>query len=381
MKRILHLCNYTWETGGPPNVIYSHAKVQKEHQIEQHIYSSPKKNQNLYQLADNQRLFIFKRSVFDKILPDFSWSLLYFFIKNRANYNYINSHGLWNLGSVLPFIIPNKAKKIITLHGFLDDYVLGKSAFSKTLFWIIIQKWCLKKADCIHVISLNELDFVRSNFPYLASKLVYIPNGLSKNIFKNEVNNNFKIRVDEIINSSDIVFLYLGRLNIKKGLDLLLPSFVEFERTCSLKTKLLIVGPDDGYKSTINKFIKSIPNNSNSILILEPVKSVEKDYLLKKCHVFVLPSYSEGFSIAALEAIAYGIPSIFSNTIGFSEDIINYNAGLICDLTEQSIVNNMHLISKDNTLRDSIRINGYKLFSDKYKIEIVARNYIEHVLS
>ncbi len=381
MKRILHLCNYTWETGGPPNVIYSHAKIQNEHHIEQHIYSSPQKGQNLYPLAENQRLFIFKRSFLDKILPDFSWSMIIFFIKNRANYNYINSHGLWNLGSILPFIIPNRAKKIITLHGFLDDYVLGKSALSKKLFWHIIQRWCLKNADCIHVISTNELNFVCKNFPFLTPKLVYIPNGITINEFDDEVNKDFKSNVDKIFDSSDIVFLYLGRLNIKKGLDLLLPSYVEFERTCKLKSNLLIVGPNDGYKSTIENFINSIPNNSKTIHILDPVKGVEKNYLLTKCHVFILPSYSEGFSIAALEAIAYGIPGIFSDTIGFSEDIVNYNAGAICELTQKSIVEKMHLLSDDNTLRAKIRINGFKLFSEKYKIEIVAKNYIEHILS
>lgn len=381
MKRILHLCNYTWETGGPPNVIYSHAKIQNEHHIEQHIYSSPQNGQNLYPLAENQRLFIFKRSFLDKILPDFSWSMIIFFIKNRANYNYINSHGLWNLGSILPFIIPNRAKKIITLHGFLDDYVLGKSALSKKLFWHIIQRWCLKNADCIHVISTNELNFVRKNFPFLTPKLVYIPNGITINDYDDEVNNDFKSNVDKIFDSSDIVFLYLGRLNIKKGLDLLLPSYVEFERTCKLKSNLLIVGPNDGYKSTIENFINSIPNNSKTIHILDPVKGVEKNYLLTKCHVFILPSYSEGFSIAALEAIAYGIPGIFSDTIGFSEDIVNYNAGAICELTQKSIVEKMHLLSDDNTLRAKIRINGFKLFSEKYKIEIVAKNYIEHILS
>lgn len=381
MKRILHLCNYTWETGGPPNVIYSHAKIQNEHHIEQHIYSSPQKGQNLYPLAENQRLFIFKRSFLNKILPDFSWSMIIFFIKNRANYNYINSHGLWNLGSILPFIIPNRAKKIITLHGFLDDYVLGKSALSKKLFWHIIQRWCLKNADCIHVISTNELNFVRKNFPFLTPKLVYIPNGITINDFDDEVNKDFKSNVDKIFDSSDIVFLYLGRLNIKKGLDLLLPSYIEYERTCKLKSNLLIVGPNDGYKSTIENFINSIPNNYKTIHILDPVKGVEKNYLLTKCHVFILPSYSEGFSIAALEAIAYGIPGIFSDTIGFSEDIVTYNAGAICELTQKSIVEKMHLLSNDNTLRAKIRDNGFKLFSEKYKIEIVAKNYIEHILS
>lgn len=380
MKRILHLCNYTWETGGPPSVIYGHAKVQKDYNIEQHIFSSPHKNQTIYNQTNNQRLFVFKISILNKILPDFSWQLILFFLKNKSKYDYINSHGLWNLGSILPYIIPNRAKKIITLHGFLDDYVLNKSAISKKIFWYIIQKWCLKKADIIHVISKNELEFVRKNFNYLDKKLVYIPNGLSFEQVNDEEDMVFKDTIDKVLNSTDIVFLYLGRLNIKKGLDLLLPAFVEFKRLSKLKSKLLIVGPDDGYKSTIQQFINKHSTETDSILLFDPVRGSEKDYLLKKCHVFVLPSYSEGFSIAALEAIANGIPGIYSDTIGFAEDIKENLAGLICDLNVGSIVEQMHLLCNDSVLREKIKKNGIDLFTNNYKIEIVAKNYIEQIL-
>lgn len=383
MKRILHLCNYTWETGGPPSVIYSHAKIQNEHNIEQHIYSTPSISQSNYYLSSNQRLFIFKRSVFAKTLPDFSWKLFLTFFKNRLAFDFIISHGLWNFGSILPYIIPNKAKKIITLHGFLDDYVLGKSIISKKLFWVIIQKWCLNRADFIHIISKNELQFVKSNFPYLSSKLVYIPNGLFIEKSIKMIDKIFEANVNKFVFDSDIVFLYLGRLNKKKGLDLLIPAFIEFQRKYNLKAKLLLVGPDDGYKAFIEKIIIKMESdgNTSSIHLLEPVKNAEKAYLLEKCNVFILPSYSEGFSIAALEAIGNGIPGIYSNTIGFSDDIKEYEAGLICDLNVQSITDKMALISSDSELRESIKKNGIKLFNDKFKIENVANQYINQILT
>jgi glycosyltransferase involved in cell wall biosynthesis len=383
MKRILQLCNYTWETGGPPSVIYSHAKVQIEHNIEQHIYSTPLKNQNNYSLCSNQRLFVFKRSFFAKILPDFSWELFIAFFKNRYSFDFVISHGLWNFGSILPYIIPNNAKKIVTLHGFLDDYVLGKSVISKKIFWFFIQKWCLKKADCIHVISTNELEFVKTNFPFLSSKLVYIPNGIAIENNLEEIDSNFKANLDQILIDSDILFLFLGRLNKKKGLDLLIPAFAEFQSKYNLKAKLLIVGPDDGYKVEVEKLIIRIEEDENtkSIHLLDSVKNAEKSYILEKCNVFILPSYSEGFSIAALEAIGNGIPGIYSNTIGFSDDIKEYQAGLICDLNTHSIVDKMLEITLDSKLRDTISSNGLKLFKDKFQIETVGNQYINQILT
>jgi len=41
----------------------------------------------------------------------------------------------------------------------------------------------------------------------------------------------------------------------------------------------------------------------------------------------------------------------------------------------------MHLLSNDLFLRETISSNGIKLFLDKYKIEIVAKNYIVQILS
>jgi glycosyltransferase involved in cell wall biosynthesis len=381
MTTILHLCNYTWETGGPPSVIYGHAKIQKNYQIDQHIYATPQVAQQIYPVETNQRLFVFKRSILSKILADFSWSLIFSFIRNRNSYTHINSHGLWNLGAILPYIIPNSAKKIITLHGFLDDYVLNRSAISKRIFWFIIQKYCLKKADIIHVISKNELQFIKLNFPYLVDKLVYVPNGFSLPELITKVDSNFKIKIDEITRKNDVVFLFLGRINKKKGLGLLIPAFGMLKDKSNLKHKLLIVGPNDGYEEELRKLISEKNLDSDSIEILEPVKGAEKDYLLKNCHVFVLPSYSEGFSIAALEAIAYGIPGIFSETIGFADDITTYQAGLICELNETSLSKQMYKLSADAELRDGISNNGKQLFADKYRIEKIAINYMNEILA
>jgi glycosyltransferase involved in cell wall biosynthesis len=381
MTTILHLCNYTWETGGPPSVIYGHAKIQKSHQIDQHIYATPHETQQIYPFETNQRLFVFKRSILSKILADFSWPLIFSFIRNRKKFTHINSHGLWNLGAILPYIIPNSAKKIITLHGFLDEYVLNRSAISKRIFWFIIQKYCLKKADIIHVISKNEQHFIESKFPYLANKLVYVPNGFSLPEVTCEVDSNFKIKIDEIRSNKDVVFLFLGRINKKKGLGLLIPAFQMLMKKGSLNPKLLIVGPNDGYKDELFRLMSEHHIDTDSVEVLDAVKGAEKDYLLKKCHVFILPSYSEGFSIAALEAIAYGIPGIFSDTIGFAEDIISYDAGLICELNVASLSEQMYKLSVDTTLQEQIAKNGKRLYTDKYMIEKVALSYMNEILA
>jgi hypothetical protein len=45
---ILHLCSYTWETGGPPNVIYNHSRFLLEKNWTVHIASAISKSDNIY---------------------------------------------------------------------------------------------------------------------------------------------------------------------------------------------------------------------------------------------------------------------------------------------------------------------------------------------
>ena len=106
-----------------------------------------------------------------------------------------------------------------------------------------------------------------------------------------------------------------------------------------------------------------------------------KKYLFKKSDVFVLPSYSEGFSIAALEAISYGKPSIFSNFIGFSDDVKQFNAGLISDNTIWSLYDNMRIIYENSNLRKELTLNSIQLFNNKFRMDIIGDLFLNKINS
>jgi glycosyltransferase involved in cell wall biosynthesis len=51
-------------------------------------------------------------------------------------------------------------------------------------------------------------------------------------------------------------------------------------------------------------------------------------------HVFVSPSFSDGFSNAVGEAISYGLPVILTNNVGFSDLIVNNFNGLVVGVND-----------------------------------------------
>jgi glycosyltransferase involved in cell wall biosynthesis len=375
---ILHFCSYTWETGGPPNVIYNHSRFLIEKDWTVHIASSLAQSNNIYSSILGMKIFLFKKSYISTFFKDFSISMLLWFVKNRNNYSVINVHGLWNLGSILPFYLKNNAIKIITVHGFLDTYVMGNSKFLKRIFWNFIQKKCFEKADLIHAISKSEHQHLLKIFPEYVNKIVLIPNGLYAPNSYEDIDHKFKSIIDNFIEKEDFVFLFLSRISKKKGLDILVPAFNKLLNDFP-KIKLIIAGPKGNFSDELNNIIF---NNSNIILLPSCIEW-SKDYLFKKSDVFVLPSYSEGFSIAALEAISYGKPSIFSHFVGFSDDISKFKAGLICETTIISLYDQMKEIFASTELRKELTLNSQRLFTTNFRMDYIGQlflNRINHLL-
>jgi glycosyltransferase involved in cell wall biosynthesis len=379
--KIIHICSYSWEIGGPPSVIYNLSNSFKN-LVESDIASTIASNHTLYSIYSGQRVFVFKKSYFSKIIPDFSFKLFFWFINNLRLYDFVVVHGLWNIGSILALVLNKRSKIILTVHGFLDPYVLKKSWFKKKIYWFLFQKYCFKKASIIHAISSDEEILLKELFPKFVSKIKFIPNGINDPLIINSpinLSEAFKHLVDKFLSDSEYTFLYLGRINKKKGIDLIFESFSILAKKNKFKTiKLIIAGPIDNYHIEFKEFQVRFPHAN--ILILPSVISIEKNYLFSKVNSFLLPSYSEGFSIAALEAISYGKSCIFSENIGFSKDAFKNDSVLICDLNVKSLEEKMSLLINDKDLNVLLSKNSRNFFLMNYQIDDIAQRYYNEII-
>ena len=379
--KILHICSYSWEIGGPPSVIFNLSNSFKN-RVESDIASTIAPNHSLYSTYPGQRVFSFKKSIFSKVIPDFSFGLFFWFIINQHRYDFVVVHGLWNFGSVLSLFLKKTTKLILTIHGFLDPYVFKRSRFKKRLFGFIFQKSSFKKASTIHAISSDEEVLLKDLFPQFTYKIKLIPNGISrpsatKSIL--DLSESFKHVIDSFLADSEYTFLYLGRINKKKGINLIFESFFNLvNKSGSKNVKLIIAGPIDHYNSEFEE-LKFRFMHSN-ILILPSIISNEKVYLFSNVNSFLLPSYSEGFSIAALEAISYGKSCIFSKNIGFSDEALKEESVLICDLNIKSLEEKMNLLVNDGDLNISLNKNSLNFFLKNYQIDDIADKYYNEII-
>jgi len=379
--KILHICSYSWEIGGPPSVIFNLSNSFKN-LVDTDITSTIASDHSLYLNFPGQRIFVFKKSLLSQIIPDFSIKSFFWFKKYAYRYDFVVVHGLWNFGSILALFLNKRTRLILTIHGFLDPYVFKRSIFKKSLYWFIFQKYCFKKAWIIHAISSQEEILLKNLFPQFKNKIKFIPNGIQDPISKNSQiipSENFKKSIDVFLSDSEYTFLYLGRINKKKGIDLILEAFSSLvKKYSSNNIKLIIAGPIDNYQIAFEE-LKNRFRHLN-ILVLPSVISEEKTYLFSQVDSFLLPSHSEGFSIAALEAISYGKACIFSKNIGFSDEALKDNAALICDLNIKSLEEKMSLLINNLELNILLRKNSRSFFLKNYQIDDIANRYYKEII-
>ena len=123
------------------------------------------------------------------------------------------------------------------------------------------------------------------------------------------------------------VFLMVGSVIYMKGIDVLLEAF--YKSNLHQKNVLVkVVGSLSPYKSVLDKRIKEL-SLEDKFIIMGPTGKSEILHLLQNTDVFVLPSRSENFSVAVLEALAVGVPVISTLVGGIKECIDNDNGYLV----------------------------------------------------
>ncbi|WP_428666332.1 glycosyltransferase [Runella sp.] len=370
--RILNICAYTWAIGGPARIIYDHTTVvlKQGHQVD--ILSPASPGDKIYPAPEGARVIVCERTQpISRFFPEFSLEAWNFLKKHIHEYDIVHCHGIWHFGSVAPFLFKNNTPKAVTIHGLLDKWALNHGYWKKKAFSFLFQKRFLKRADLIQINNRDELNDLSQYLGFQHPNVTIIPNGMqldeladlpAKGTFRKQFN----------LPEDKKLVLFMGRLNIKKGLDLLLPAFKKYteQHTDAL---LVLAGPDDGYQGQTERFIEE--NQLQDKMIMVGMLTGEtKKAALADADIFALPSYSEGFSIAALEAMTAGVPALVSERIGFDGTVAQYNAACEVSLTVEGVHKGLIQLLQQPAYRDTLRQNARKMVEELYDINIVATN-------
>ena len=165
-------------------------------------------------------------------------------------------------------------------------------------------------------------------------------------------------RAEFNIPHESFVFIYLGRINIDKGINEIIQSFNKLTKE-NKNTHLILVGPIDIKQPTEKNRVENLIKDSINITRYEYTDSPER--FLSMSDVLCCPSYREGFGTVVIEAAAMGITSIGSDVVGLKDSIINNQTGLLfrCGDSED-LREKMQLLMDNHELRKSLSENAVK---------------------
>jgi len=137
------------------------------------------------------------------------------------------------------------------------------------------------------------------------------------------------------------VCLFLGRLHARKGVDVLAEAFVAANLP---DTRLVIAGPDEGMQRALEAM------SDPRIVLTGYLGPEQRLAALAAADVFALPATGEGLSMAALEALAAGLPVILSPGCNLPE-VEPAGAGLEVEPAAELLVAALRLLLSDHELR------------------------------
>jgi glycosyltransferase involved in cell wall biosynthesis len=124
--------------------------------------------------------------------------------------------------------------------------------------------------------------------------------------------------------------LFLGRIQEKKGCDLLVRAFAACAHR-DPRLRLVMAGPDqDGWRPALEA-IAAQAGVAGRITWTGMVQGAMKWGAFRCAEAFVLPSHQENFGIAVAEALACGVPALISNKVNIWREVENDGGGLIAN--------------------------------------------------
>jgi glycosyltransferase involved in cell wall biosynthesis len=196
------------------------------------------------------------------------------------------------------------------------ELIQRKSGLAKRVWIELFERRNIAEAGAVHVTSELEADEIRK-LRLAVRRFAVVPNGIDT-----PSSNDFGTAEP----SSAPTVLFLGRINWKKGLDRLVPAMAHVPGA-----RLQVVGNDEeGYSGTLRELAHR-HGLTDRMEIVGHVSGAEKWNTFGRADVFVLPSYSENFGIAVLEAMACGVPVIVTPEVGLARVVAETGAGLVVD--------------------------------------------------
>ncbi|MCH7835235.1 MAG: glycosyltransferase [Chloroflexi bacterium] len=284
-------------------------------------------------------------------LPEFRRGVIRFQEEQGRSYDLVHSH-YWLSGWVGQAL---KARwgvpHVIMFHTLGEVKNRARVSEREPDYRIAGERLVAQGADRIICASEGERRALIEYYGVSPALTVQVPCGVDMDHFRPMSSG--RVRRSLGLPQSEMLVLYVGRIEPLKGIDILLRAAAETEgRFC-----LLIVGGDSkdaARKAELRKLADEL-GISDRVILRDAVPHEQLPLYYNAADVCVVPSYYESFGLVALEAMACGIPVVASRVGGLLETVKHGQTGyLVPWRCPEPFAERLELLLDNETLRRSL---------------------------
>ena len=275
----------------------------------------------------------------------------------------VHLHGLWQAQTRRGARTAAAARVpyLVAAHGMAEPWALRHKRWKKRIYLALIEAKNLRRASCLHALSRPEISHFRSISPN--TPICFVPNGVDLGLF-DDLPARSELEAEHPELAGKFILLFFGRVHVKKGLDLL-ASAMGRVATDRPDLHLLVAGNDDGAWPGFRDRMAELGLTSRMTYVGH-VAGERARQVWAAADAFILPSYSEGFSMAILEALACRLPSLITTACHFPE-VGAANGAIVVTPTADAVTGGLRdLLDRTNEERARLGHNGRRLIEVHY---------------
>ena len=237
-----------------------------------------------------------------------------------------------------------KIPMVTTLHG-TDITLVGNHPFYKPAV-----SFSINKSDVVTSVSQNLKDETYKLFN-IKREIHVIPNFIE--LDKIKIDSTIACHRSVMANANEKIITHISNFRKVKRIPDIIEIFYKIQQ--QIPSKLMMVG--DGPEKEVAENLCQKLGISDKVIFFG--NSNEIDKILSYTDLFLLPSETESFGLAALEAMAWGVPVISSNSGGLPEVNFEGVSGYLSDVgNTEEMAQNAIKILKDDTILAKFKENA-----------------------
>ena len=285
-------------------------------------------------------------------LPQFGRALEDFQHDNNLDYRVVHSHYWLSGWAGQAFARQQNIPHVVTFHTLGLIKMQSRAGEVEPEERPQVERDLMASAQSVVAFSSHERDAMVRLYGADAGRIVLAPCGVDLSLFRPL--DQARVR-DKLGLNGERVFLYVGRLEPLKGLELLLhlPTHLE---TCE-KIRVLVVGGGPSEKEEVDR-LRRLARTLQVDEVFNFVGRVDQEELplyYNAADVCVVPSYYESFGLAALESMACGTPVVAARVGGLPTVIQHGRTGYLKSWRcPEAFANSLEMIISSPKLRQSM---------------------------